>query len=195
MFEQPPGINLEQVFLFIYRLLPGVGDDVTFSTVQALFWDVWMNVSLVSLIISPILLAALAYVLIRDRQIRLEEEVAFKAKAHLPHMEMGAPKNEQWQRVLDLISSDRPNDWRVAILEADVILDELVSEKGYMGDNLGEKLKSIDPGDIQTLDAAWEAHKVRNALAHGRTDEVLTKREARRVIELYRRVFDEFDYI
>jgi len=195
MVDQPPGIDLEQVFLFIYRLLVGGGEEVTFAAVQATFFDIWVKVAFISTLITPILLAALAYVLIRYHQLRAEEEAAFKAKARLPHMETAEPKNLEWQRVLDLVSSERPSDWRVAIIEADVMLDALVSSKGYMGDNLGEKLKGIARGDFRALDQAWEAHKVRNELAHGGGDYILTQREAKRVVELYRQVFEEFDYI
>ncbi|HEX9608733.1 MAG TPA: hypothetical protein VGA06_00800 [Candidatus Paceibacterota bacterium] len=195
MFERPPGIDLEQIFLLIYRLLTGAGEEVTLSTVQSLMLGLWIKIAIVSSIITPILLTALAYVLIRNRQMRMEEAAAFKAKARLPHASAGAPKNEKWERVLSLISSDRPSDWRVAILEADVLLDELLISRGYVGDNLGERLKSIGGGDMETLEQAWEAHKARNALAHGRSDEVFTNREARRVIDLFRQVFEEFDYI
>ncbi|MEK7579517.1 MAG: hypothetical protein AAB460_03245 [Patescibacteria group bacterium] len=104
-------------------------------------------------------------------------------------------KNKKWERVEILISSENPGDWRVAILEADVMLDELITSMGYHGEALGDKMRAIEKSDFQTLDAAWEAHKVRNRIAHGGGDFVLTSREARRVVELYRAVFKEFQYI
>ena len=103
--------------------------------------------------------------------------------------------NERWDKVETLVASDNPGDWRVAILEADVMLDELVSAMGYDGDTLGEKLKMIEQSDFQTLDAAWEVHKVRNRIAHHGSDFILTHREAKRIIDLFREVFEEFEYI
>lgn len=104
-------------------------------------------------------------------------------------------KTNKWDKVLRLIDSDNPGDWRLAILEADIILDELVSRMGYEGETLGEKMKNIEKSDFQTINDAWEAHKMRNIIAHRGSDYILTKREAKRIIELYARVFEEFFYI
>jgi ribosomal protein L14E/L6E/L27E len=63
------------------------------------------------------------------------------------------------------------------------------------GDTLGERLKAVEQSDFDTIDKAWEAHKVRNKLAHEGGDFILTQREAKRIIALYKDVFDEFRMI
>ena len=103
--------------------------------------------------------------------------------------------NERWEHVEKLGASENPGDWRVAIIEADVLLEELVASMGYDGQTLGDKLKAIEKSDFTTLDEAWEAHKIRNRIAHQGSDFILTHREAKRVIDLFRQVFKEFDYI
>ncbi len=105
------------------------------------------------------------------------------------------PKNEKWERVLVHIASTNPSDWRLAILEADIILDELLDHLGYIGDSISDKLKKATTGDFKTLQSAWEAHKIRNAIAHEGQDFILSEREAARIISLYQSVFSEFDYI
>ena len=195
MIDRPPGIDLEQLFVLLYRLLTGSGGDVSFDSARVFFFDIWVKVAIVSSIITPILLAALAYVVIRNHQMRAEEEETYKAKARMPHLEAAHPKNEQWEHVLEMVSSDRPSDWRVAVMDADVMLDELLIQKGYLGENLGERLKSVSPGDFRALNAAWEAHKIRNQIAHGGGDYILTQREARRAVDLFREVFAEIGVI
>lgn len=103
-------------------------------------------------------------------------------------------KNERWQRVIEHIESEHPNDWRIAILEADTILDEILTKMGYEGDTIADKLKQIERSDFQTLENAWEAHKIRNRMVH-ESDFMLSKREAERIIGLYRSVFEEFLFI
>ncbi|QQR82861.1 hypothetical protein IPJ70_02010 [Candidatus Campbellbacteria bacterium] len=103
--------------------------------------------------------------------------------------------NERWERLEKLEASENPADWRVAIIEADILLDELITSMGYHGETLGEKLKAIEKSDFVTLDDAWEAHKIRNRIAHQGSDFVLTHREVKRVMSLFRNVFKEFDYI
>lgn len=102
---------------------------------------------------------------------------------------------KRWERILSHASSEKESDWRLAILEADVLLDEMITNMGYRGDSLGEKLKGIEKSDFTTLDKAWEAHAVRNKIAHEGAAFSLAEREARRVIGLYEEVFREFHYI
>lgn len=109
-------------------------------------------------------------------------------------MQSDGAVNVEWARIQQALQSDNPADWKVAIIEADTMLDTIVTRMGYPGGNLGEKLKAIEPSDFLTLNDAWEAHKVRNAIAHeGNYD--LTRREVVRVIGLYENVFREFDCI
>jgi len=103
--------------------------------------------------------------------------------------------NIQWENVFKHSESENQNDWRQAIMEADIMLADLLNTMGLQGDTIGDKLKSVEPSDFRTLNNAWEAHKVRNNIAHEGMSFVLTQRETRRVIGLYESVFDEFKII
>lgn len=103
--------------------------------------------------------------------------------------------NKKWEHVLKLINSDNPSDWRLAIIEADIMLDEALRAQQYHGETVGDMLKAVEPSDMLTLDAAWEAHKIRNRIAHAGTDFDLNAREAKRVITLFESVFKEFEII
>ena len=107
-------------------------------------------------------------------------------------MYRGVRKSDRLNDVLTHIDSPNPNDWKLAIIEADIILDEVLKQRGYIGNSLGERLKSISPQQLNSLNDAWEAHKVRNRIAHEGADFVLTKRVADETINRYRRVFSEF---
>ena len=75
------------------------------------------------------------------------------------------------------------------------MLDEMLQRMGYRGESVGDKLKTIEESDFTSINEAWEAHKVRNQIAHRGSDFLITQREARRVADLYKRVFEEFRYI
>lgn len=107
-------------------------------------------------------------------------------------MYRGVRKSERLTDILTHIESPHPNDWKLAIIEADVILDDVLKQHGYIGNSLGERLKSISPQQLNSLNDAWEAHKVRNRIAHEGADFVLTKRVAEETVNRYRRVFSEF---
>lgn len=101
----------------------------------------------------------------------------------------------RWDSATKHISSDNPNDWKQAIIEADIILDDLLNKMGYSGDSIGDKLKKVASGDMKSLNEAWEAHKVRNQIAHEGSTFTLNHHEAKNVINMYRKVFEEFYYI
>jgi hypothetical protein len=103
--------------------------------------------------------------------------------------------NPKWQLVQSHINSLNQSDWKLAILEADIILAELLESMALPGDSVGEKLKAVEKSDFTSIDEAWEGHKIRNAIAHEGSDFLITEREAKRVISLYHTVFDEFEII
>ncbi len=103
----------------------------------------------------------------------------------------GIKKSSRLDDVLKHIDSENPNDWKLAIIEADIMLDDLLKQRGFSGNSLGERLKSISPTQLGSLSEAWEAHKVRNRIAHDGADFVLTKRMAEDAISRYRRVFND----
>lgn len=106
-----------------------------------------------------------------------------------------ADVNRKWERIMTHLNSINPNDWKFAILEADIMLSDLLDTLQYHGATMAEKLKAVERSDFSTLESAWEAHKTRNTIAHEGSDFVLTEREARRVIGLYESVFREFKII
>ncbi len=104
-------------------------------------------------------------------------------------------KNPKWQKVLEYSESLNENDWRLAILEADIMLDELLEKMGLPGETIGDRLKVVEKSDFRTLDNAWEAHKFRNEVAHQGSSFLINQREVKRVIALYQSVFEEFEII
>jgi len=144
-------------------------------------------------ILSIILLLGIIYSVVRTRQVEESWDAAVNPRPE--EAEAVRPKNIRWQTVTNHINSDNPSEWRLAILEADIVLDDLLDSLGYVGDTIGDKLKAADPAHFRNLNNAWEAHKIRNAIAHEGADFTLTQREARRIIDLYESVFVEFNFI
>ncbi len=103
--------------------------------------------------------------------------------------------NERWMHIVQLLQSHNQNDWRQAIIEADIILEEMLEKMGYEGVTIGDKLKNVEPSDFRTINQAWEAHKVRNRIAHMGSEFNVSHAEAERVINMYQEVFDEFYFI
>lgn len=184
-------LNLEYFFLQIYRLF---NRDYELDRVPDHLTNALNIFQAISTIVSLMLLAGLIYALIRLYQIESEYEEEIEEEAR-KIQGAKAEKNPRWNTILEQANSSNPNDWRQAVLEADILLDDMLTALGYVGDGVGEKLKTADRGDFNTLDLAWEGHKIRNQIAHQGSDFVLTQREARRSVDLFRQVFEEFEFI
>jgi len=134
-----------------------------------------------------------------EEEEKLNEPVVVAGIPNLPVGNRESPKtvsrNPRWDHIQELLVSRSVNDWRQAIIEADIVLDEMLKRMGYEGESVGESLKKIERSDFITLDQAWEAHKVRNRIAHDGIDFHITRQEAERVIKLYKEVFEEFYFI
>jgi hypothetical protein len=139
--------------------------------------------------------AIIIYCSIRMFQIRQTERRRFAALQHTVTAH-DVPKTQlRWDRILQEAGSGNERNWRLAILEADIMLNELLDAQGYKGETMAEKMRAADRAAFQSLDLAWEAHKFRNRIAHESNPQLLNPREVRRVIGLYERVFKEFHFI
>ncbi|MEX0910030.1 MAG: hypothetical protein WDZ75_01915 [Candidatus Paceibacterota bacterium] len=177
----------------INELFPNLGEALS-SFFETFFF--WLQV--VSMFVSLFLILGIIYSSIRINHIRKKEKEALGVAAVPTESlsgEVDTLVNPRWERVLTLAESDSEQDWRIAILEADIMLDDMMSRMQYDGDTLGEKLKAVEKSDFNSIDDAWEAHKVRNEIAHKGNEYILSKREVTRTIALYRRVFEEFHFI
>lgn len=172
------------------------------------FDTAWNIFAPFSIFVSLLLAMIVVYAMIRMYQVRHAEERALESLAE-PEEDSApaasvvggialptgpaAPRSieKRWNRIESQVASEEENEWRLAILEADIILDEVLEENGFQGESIGEKLKSATRGDLKTLDLAWDAHKVRNHIAHRGSTLDINHREAKRVIAEYKKVFEE----
>jgi len=155
----------------------------------------WFVFSFITLTASIPFLALVLYCWTRIFQIRRREHRAIRT-AQRTVATQDIPRTQlRWNRVVEQANGSNPEGWRLAILEADIMLSELLDVRGYRGETIADKMKQVDRGDFNSIDAAWEAHKIRNHIAHEGSAHELTAREVRRVIALYERAFREFKYI
>jgi len=100
----------------------------------------------------------------------------------------------RWGEISRHMESAKEAEWRFAIVEADKMVDDVLKRAGYPGGTLGERLTNMQPGQIETLDGLWFAHKVRNRIAHD-MDYFLRYTEAKQVIRFFEATLREFKAI
>ena len=171
-------------------------DGVSYSEFVAFLSHAWTVFTILSLIVSCLIVIGIVYAYIRYNQMGELETIQVETQHRLYRELYGEEKkNSRWEDIQSHISSDNPNDWKLSIIEADVMLEEALDDAGYTGATIGDKLKGVPSRQLGTLDDAWSAHKVRNQIAHGGTEFILTHKMAQDTIGQYRRVFHELGVI
>lgn len=151
-------------------------------------------------------LTVICYTIVRLFEIRAKErrhlhheikEYAHNKAEYEKHLheEVGGSKNERWSKTLTYLFSQHSSDWKLSIIEADSMLEDLMDQMGFQGENLGEKLKGANQDNFPNLTIAWEVHTIRNRIAHEGLAFELSQHEAKRVIALYEEIFHSYGYI
>ena len=197
--EAKPGISGAEIIVvavlaIIVLPLLGIFFSPEFgSKLFAMFATPLAYVKMVATIISMIALAVIVYSFIRLQEIIGAEKEELGLALLWEHERI--EKNERWERVEEYMRSLNPSDWKIAVLEADNILDDVVKRMGYQGETMGERMKMIEASDFPYLDDAWRAHKTRNDIEHQGGEHVLTRALAEQTINIYHRIFKELGYL
>lgn len=189
MYDSVPFINLEYLFYKAYLLLTG---QVFVGSVYQKIVEMSAAFMPYATVLSLIFIAGILYCVTRTKVV--ESSMLEEADNSLFHV-VEEKTNIRWSRVIKHLNSENESDWRLAVLEADLILEDMLQSMGYHGETIGDKLRGIERSDFNSLGEAWEAHRVRNLIAHEGGNFRITNREARRVVSLYEKVFKEFKFI
>lgn len=71
----------------------------------------------------------------------------------------------KWLAIEQSVVRDNEASCHMAILNADKLVDQALTDKGFKGQTMGERLKSAKAA-LPHRDNIWQAHKLRNRIAH-----------------------------
>lgn len=92
---------------------------------------------------------------------------------------------KRWEKIKTRLDSGNPSQYKVAIIEADVIADEMLAGLGYKGSNMAEKLEQVGTAHLDDhLEALKGAHEIRNRIVHEENFQV-DERLAKAVFGVY----------
>lgn len=185
--------NVEYFFRLLYDLIYGTHASLNYDAFAAFVAHVWLWIIILGYVFSVFGLFVIVYCTVRLFELRKREEEFYSTPLRAPEGKVGM--HPRWEHIQSLIEGNSPSEWREAIIEADIMLDDVLAKEGYVGDGVGEKLKSADSTELKTLQNAWEAHKVRNQIAHQGSMYDLSDTVAQRTIAHYEAVFREFKVI
>lgn len=158
------------------------------------FIQLIFRIKLLSFSLSLVFGGLAVYYIIEFRKLVAVKVQKMKSEITAIDTPLGGVAESKWDEILRHMESSKEADWKLAIIEADKLVDNLLQAMGYSGDTMGDRLTNMQDGRIRDLDGLWEAHKIRNKLVHD-LNYFLRYAEARRAIQVYGEVLKEFNAI
>ncbi len=100
----------------------------------------------------------------------------------------------KWEKIVKRLESENESEYKVAIIEADNLIDDLIARLGYSGNNMRERLENIVPGQIDNIEKIKEAHEVRNKVIQEEGLSI-SREEAKKVLDDFAELLRFFDVI
>lgn len=126
--------------------------------------DLLSFIKRLALFISIVFGALFIFLIIKLRKFISEQIRTLEIVPPLP--DEGGAFMARWEEIKRHIDSGKEAQWKLAIIEADALVDGILEKAGYQGETMGEKLSLITKDQIQSLDGLWFAHKMRNQIVH-----------------------------
>ena len=152
-------------------------------------------IKIISFLISLGLLIFIGILRYRTKQLwktkGLHEQASFFK--HASHFVPAEETDKRWKEIEAHAASQNISECKLALIDADALIDEIFKRAGYRGKTMGDRLKTIEPSDLDHLADLWEAHKLRNRIAH--EGERIERRDIDRAMDQYRSVLKELKFL
>lgn len=99
-----------------------------------------------------------------------------------------------WKKIMKQIKTGDVESWKVAVLEADKIFDEILKMSGYRGETVHERFSQLPQEAISNRDKIVASHEIRDKILT-EPDFALSNDEALTLLRHYQRAFKELGLI
>lgn len=148
----------------------------------------WARVTSYS--ISTLLIFSMIILLSRARAVWwVAESVDSFRKAKLPEK-----MKKDWEKIKDRIEKNDEANLKLAIIEADGMLEDVLKRMGLEGKDMGERLEQLGSQQLKSYDGVLEAHRLRDLVVHQK-DIIVTKEQAEIAVASYGEALKELEVL
>jgi|GEM_PF-128928 len=100
--------------------------------------------------------------------------------------------SQKWQEIEELVNQGKPSTCKVAIMEADKLVDYVLKAKVGSSGTMADRMKKAQKlfSHYPDYDNLWKAHKVRNQIAH-EADHDFFMTQSQNTISQYKKALQE----
>ena len=142
--------------------------------------------------VSIFLIIMLIFLLTRNRYIEnrfLQDATEFKAQK--PYQKVKIVKD--WEKIMKQVKNGDESEKKLAVIEADDMVYDMVRKLGYKGEKLEEMLEKENSDIIPNIEDLKRAHKRRRDIVYD-PGYTLTKEEAEEVMAIYEKTFKDLQF-
>lgn len=100
--------------------------------------------------------------------------------------------NKRWTQITKRLKSDLEEEYKLSIIEADALLDEVLRKIGYKGETIEERLDKLTTESLSNLNEVKKAHQVESDIVRD-PNYRLTKEQAKKILLVYKKAFEELE--
>jgi hypothetical protein len=126
--------------------------------------DILTMIETIALIATVGILAGLIAIVFKYKKFSEERSVPEEKK--IPEPASGGMLTGRWAEIMDHMQSERETEWKLAVIEADKLLNDILAKAGFPGETMGERLVGMRHEQLRTLPYLWQAHLLRNKIVH-----------------------------
>ncbi len=104
------------------------------------------------------------------------------------------PTDMRWVKIQDRLRRGDEVNLKLAVIEADNVMGELLKRMSLPGKDMAERLKQFEKHELRSIDLVWESHKLRNQIVHEPSFHI-TREEAERAVEGIGAALRELEYL
>jgi len=160
--------------------------------INSIINNIFLLVQIVSGIISWIMFILIVYLAMKTDFWQKKIYNVFIGFRKLPEegLDHSLKVNKEWDNIMKRLDSKDEANYKLAVIEADKLLDTVLKKLTIPGSTMGERLKAIPSVQLPSIDNVWKVHKLRNHIVHT-TDFILTDNKAKQAMTIYKQAFKE----
>jgi len=95
-----------------------------------------------------------------------------------------------WSKIKGRLELGTESEYKLAVIEADSMLNDVLERMGFKGEILGDRLKQVTTDILPNVEESREAHKIRNNIVYD-PDYKLTLDQARKTLATYEQALQD----
>lgn len=100
------------------------------------------------------------------------------------------PIAKRWDKIKKRLESGIESEYKLAVIEADSLLEEILEKGGFKGEHFEERLKQLVPMILSDIEPILGAHKTRSNIIHD-PDYKFSLNEVQEVLAVYEKTLQD----